>query len=297
MIGRLTSHVKQALIGQGLSPTARAVRARHLTYLSPERLRALERSAQAVNRRQVRGDFVETGVALGGSAILLATLMGPDRRFRGYDVFGTIPPPSDRDPPEVHQRYDIISSGQSNGIRGDVYYGYRQDLLGEVTQALGNFGLPLGDRVRLYRGLFENTLQLDHPVALAHIDCDWYDAVITCLTRIAPLLSRGGFMVLDDYHDWGGCRDATNKFLAGNADFALVSLGSTVAIEHSRCPRPVEKKASRRRETRPPAISRLFTKPGQLSRTATVTLWASWHGASRGLATCRRRRLVGPAMP
>ena len=44
-----------------------------------------------VVRRGVHGDFVEAGIALGGSAIVLARLMGADRRFHGYDVFGMDP--------------------------------------------------------------------------------------------------------------------------------------------------------------------------------------------------------------
>src|SRR5215207_1415705 len=88
-----------------LGPVAREVRARHLTYLSPERLRALERCAEQVGRLGIRGDFVECGVALGGSAVLLADCMPADREFHGYDVFGMIPPPGENDPPEVHERF------------------------------------------------------------------------------------------------------------------------------------------------------------------------------------------------
>src|SRR4051794_31256561 len=80
--------LKARRLHRGLSPVARAVRERRLTYLRPERLRALERCAARVNRERVAGDFLEAGLALGGSAIVLAAHMGAGRRFHGYDVFG-----------------------------------------------------------------------------------------------------------------------------------------------------------------------------------------------------------------
>ena len=55
---------------------------------------------------------------------------------------------------------------------------------------------PFKDRLTLIQGLFQDTLQLDEPVALAHLDGDWYESTMTCLTRIAPLLVPGGRIVL-----------------------------------------------------------------------------------------------------
>ena len=33
------------------------------------------------------------------------------------------------------------------------------------------------------------------PVALAHLDCDWYASVLTCLENIVPRLAPGGVLV------------------------------------------------------------------------------------------------------
>src|SRR5205085_4902995 len=107
--GRRLGH---ALACRRLSPTARRVLAEHLTYLTPERLEELERCA----RDAPAGDFLEAGVALGGSAVVLASLMGPERRFHGYDVFGQIPKPSEHDPREAHERYAAIEGHRPEGI-------------------------------------------------------------------------------------------------------------------------------------------------------------------------------------
>jgi asparagine synthase (glutamine-hydrolysing) len=53
---------------------------------------------------------------------------------------------------------------------------------------------------------------IEQPVAFAHIDVDWYEPVLTSLKRIFPHLVVGGSIILDDYHDWGGCRKATENF-------------------------------------------------------------------------------------
>jgi O-methyltransferase len=232
MLSRLKDRVARYRAERHLSPVSREVRARRLTYLSPHRLRTLERCAAEVNARGVEGDFVEAGVALGGSAVVLGASMGHGRRLHAYDVFATIPPPGEHDPPEAHERYATISEGRSAGIDGDTYYGYRHDLRDHVARTFAAFGMPVGDRIRLHEGLFEDTLHPEAPVALAHVDSDWHDPVATCLERIAPHLSPGGFILLDDYDDYGGCRDATDAFLARRPRFALARLGTSVAVVH-----------------------------------------------------------------
>lgn len=228
--GRLRGRGMRWRADRRLSATARSVRREHLTYLSIDRLETLEREARRLNRRRVPGDFVECGVALGGSAIVLAAAMGPGRSLHAFDVFGMIPAPGEDDPPDVHERYRTIKSGQSAGIGGDVYYGYRDDLLEHVTEALARYGHPVGDHVSLHRGLFEETLDVRAPVALAHIDCDWHDAVALCLQRIGEHLSPGGVMVLDDYDDFGGAATAANAYLCEHAEMELVHYPTNAGI-------------------------------------------------------------------
>jgi O-methyltransferase len=216
-----------------LSQVARSVKEERLTYLQPNRLLALEQLAARVDREGVRGDFVECGVALGGSTVVLATAMNSSRSLHAFDVFGMIPPPTAQDPPEIHERYATIVSGKSTGIGDDPYYGYREDLLEHVSATLARYGHPVGEHVHLYKGLFEDTLHLTSPVALAHIDCDWHDPVSVCLERIGGQLSPGGLMVLDDYTDHGGCQTATDDYLAGHPDMSLVQLASNAAVRRA----------------------------------------------------------------
>lgn len=209
-----------------LSADAKAVRRERLTYLSARKLRRLEKALAQVIDRDVPGDIIEFGVALGGSAILLAKHASPHRRFYGLDVFSMIPEPtSENDDAVSKERYRVIAAGKSAGIGGDLYYGYRSDLYDHVAAQLARHGTPVDAReVNLVRGLFAETLPTlgISRIAFAHIDCDWYDPVRFCLTAASEKLSRNGLIVIDDYHDYKGCRQAVDEFLAANPRYAMI---------------------------------------------------------------------------
>ena len=195
-----------------------------LTYLPVKKLQRLESAIR--DTRAIPGDLLEFGVALGGSGIILAQDTQPGRRFHGFDVFAMIPPPtSDKDDAKSKARYEVIKSGQSEGIRGDRYYGYRPDLMSDVKAAFARHGSPVdGKLVILHKGFFEETWDdaaIDS-IALAHIDCDWYDPVAFCLKVCADKLSDGGLILIDDYHDYGGCRAAVDEFLQHRPEFMMV---------------------------------------------------------------------------
>lgn len=200
----------------------RGVRAEALSYLSEENLGALAKAAQHADRMQHEGEIIECGTALGGSAIVMAAAKATDRPMRVFDVFGMIPAPGEADGPDVQQRYERISAGQAKGVGGSTYYGYRDNLYDEVAASFARHGVETAaQHVDLVRGLFEDTVQVDGPVALAHLDGDWYDSTMVCLERVAPALVRGGRIVIDDYYKWSGCRDAVNDYFSGRTGYAL----------------------------------------------------------------------------
>ena len=191
------------------------VRNCNLTYLSRDRLVSLARLAVLGERNNISGDIVETGCALGGSSILLSVLKSKYRRVKVFDVFGMIPEPSEKDGTDVQERYKEIVSGKSSGIGGDAYYGYAPDLKMQVVESFRSFGLQLCENnIELIEGLIQDTLRIDSPVSLAHIDVDWYESVIISLLNIEPKLSPGGSIVIDDYYDWSGCRRAVDEYFS-----------------------------------------------------------------------------------
>jgi len=128
-----------------------------------------------------------------------------------------IPPPSEKDCEDVHKRYEIIKAGKAKGLGTNNYYGYDENLFEKVKENFNHYGIELlSNNVHLVKGLFQDTMKIDFPVALAHIDCDWYESVLTCLTRIVPELVVGGTLVIDDYYSWSGCKKAVDEYFHGN---------------------------------------------------------------------------------
>ena len=199
------------------------IRAAHLTYCGPPKLENLSEAVMRVCREGVKGDFIEAGVALGGSAILLGKLKPSHAILRLYDVFSMIPPPGTNDGEDAHQRYHEIRSGNSSGLGGNTYYGYMDQLLEQVAANLATFGLDCeADHIELVPGLFDDTLHPQGAVACAHVDCDWYDPVRICIDRILPKLSCGGVLVFDDYSSYSGCRRAVDELLAQRNDLEVL---------------------------------------------------------------------------
>ena len=190
------------------------IREKKLTYLSVGKLASIADACRDAKAANLDGVFLEAGCALGGSSILMASVKEDERPLFIYDVFGMIPPPTEQDTEDVQDRYQTIVEGKSKGIGGDKYYGYEENLYEVVQANLKSFSIDCDRQsVALVKGLVQDTLHLDQPVALAHVDVDWYEPVMTCLERVFPKLVPGGCIILDDYHVWGGCRKATDEYL------------------------------------------------------------------------------------
>ncbi|WP_210880186.1 TylF/MycF/NovP-related O-methyltransferase [Roseovarius autotrophicus] len=237
-LSRFTGSRKKSLLGtlsykesKNIGELIADLRAEGLTYVGPRKLESLAWAAVKVKERAVVGDFVEAGVALGGSAILLGKLKPETARLRLYDVFEQIPAPGPKDGADAHDRYAIISSGKSSGLGGGTYYGYIDNLEDVVRANLASYGITSAlSRVEFRKGLFEETLHIDEPVALAHIDCDWYNSVKVCIARIFPRLSPGGMMVFDDYKSYSGCRRAVDEWLATEKSARIINKAKSVTV-------------------------------------------------------------------
>src|SRR3546814_2098200 len=70
VVGRVARRIHVIRHKASMSATARAIVNDRLTYLSPTKLNRLEGALREVLRNDVRGDFVEFGIALGGSTLI-----------------------------------------------------------------------------------------------------------------------------------------------------------------------------------------------------------------------------------
>lgn len=195
------------------------VRQDKLTYLSESALMDLFLATQEVSSNNQEGLIIEAGCALGGSALVIASGKNREQEFLIFDTFEMIPPPSTDDGEDSQNRWEEISSGNSKGLFGDTYYGYMDKLIEKVEDNFSRYGFPVKDNnIKLIKGLFEDTMAINKPVAMAHLDCDWYESVMTCLKEIEPNLVQGGILVIDDYEDWSGCKKAIDEYFADKKD-------------------------------------------------------------------------------
>jgi hypothetical protein len=49
-------------------------------------------------------------------------------------------------------------------------------------------------------------------VSLLHLDGDWYDSTRSVLENLYDQVSSDGFVQIDDYGFWEGCRKAVDEF-------------------------------------------------------------------------------------
>jgi len=213
--------------------TIQHLRNKGLTYCGrPGKLEILYQLVTRVEERAVAGIFVETGVAMGGSACIIAKAKRMDRELRLYDVFEMLPPPSERDGEKSMQVYEYFRSGRVQGAVDANYVAHSRDLLSFTRHNMRGVGIdPEAAHITFIKGLYENTLKFEEPVAFAHIDCDWYDSVMICIERIAGKMSPNGVMLFDDYNSFDGCRSAVDAWLKSDQRFKIIHSDWTVAVE------------------------------------------------------------------
>jgi macrocin-O-methyltransferase TylF-like protien len=172
---------------------------RRNTMVGPERIQNLARLAQRIEDDRLPGDVLECGVYKGGTAALLArsaTHSSLPRTLWLFDVFQGMPPATSADGPEAPTWVgNLVSSPQ------------------RVQRLLRRVGADLS-RVRLVPGLFQDTFPSVRipQIALLNIDADWYESVKLCLHTFYDSVVPGGFISLDDYGAWPGCRLAVDEF-------------------------------------------------------------------------------------
>lgn len=160
----------------------------------------------------IPGDFVECGAWRGGTAFLMAELLKQigvqDRKVWLFDSFEGMPPVEEIDgraaKVEVNDPASYLSPEKSRAP------------IEEVRRAANDLGI--GSYTEFVKGWFAETLPGTRhrvgPIALLHIDCDWYSSCRCCLDNLYDQVVDGGFVVLDDYYHYDGCTIAVHEFLA-----------------------------------------------------------------------------------
>lgn len=215
-----------------LAETVRHLRSKGLTYCGrPGKLDTLYRLAASVEAKGVPGVFIEAGVAMGGSACVLAKTKRPQRELVLFDVFELLPPPSAKDGPAAQKVYEGFLQGQATTPTDANYIAHAEDLLAFTIQNMRDVGIePDLANIRFVKGLYQDTLFVDQAVAFAHIDCDWHESVSVCIERIADRVSPDGVVLFDDYNSFEGCRSVVDAWLDRDKRFETIHSDWTLAV-------------------------------------------------------------------
>ena len=72
------------------------------------------------------------------------------------------------------------------------------------------------ERLHFIKGKVQDTLTSSAPgsIALLRLDTDWYASTKHELQVLYPRLAKGGILILDDYGEWEGVRQAADEYFA-----------------------------------------------------------------------------------
>jgi O-methyltransferase len=171
------------------------------TMVSVSRLKSLDELARRIDSDGIAGDAVECGTCNGGSAAIIGRVTSKSPHGRHLwllDSFQGLPDATEKD-----------------GASAAQYTGLCRGAECAVREVLKKTGVP-ETAVTLVPGWFNETLPTltVSRIALLHIDADWYESVLQVLDALWDRVTPGGFVTLDDYGYWEGCRRAWEEFSA-----------------------------------------------------------------------------------
>ncbi len=190
---------------------------RPYTMMPEPRLYNLFRLAKMACDKDIPGNFAECGVAGGGSSAMLAwVIRRHSRRERlhyAFDSFEGMPAPTGED---THQGTPAEATGWGTGTCAAP-----MDSVNEICAKLG-----VSDLVKPVKGYFQDTLPVTKaemgPLALLHMDGDWYESTKSILVNLYAQVMIRGLIQIDDYGHWDGCRKALHEFeVAQGLEFKL----------------------------------------------------------------------------
>ncbi len=170
------------------------------TMIGLKRLDNLQECMETVIADNVPGDFIETGVWRGGACIFMRGVLHSlgiiDRIVWCADSFRGFPAPTRDD--------DIALATQPEQDHLAV-------TLNDVMHNFKLYGL-LDNRVQFISGWFSHSLPgpVDQ-LAVLRLDGDLYKSTMDALTALYPLLSPGGFCIVDDWNV-PMCRKAVHDY-------------------------------------------------------------------------------------
>ncbi|HYH75718.1 MAG TPA: TylF/MycF/NovP-related O-methyltransferase [Candidatus Saccharimonadales bacterium] len=174
--------------------------------ISREALEVVCQQLETVLEHAIPGAAVEFGCYIGTTSlfwrrILDAAGQSEARAFHVYDSFEGLPPKSSQDANAAGIDFEA----------GKLYVG-KKEFIQQFRTA--NLRTPV-----IHKGWFNQLQPADvpDPIAIAFLDGDFYDSIISSLRLVWPHMSEGGRILIDDYkrETLPGVERAVRDFLQG----------------------------------------------------------------------------------
>jgi O-methyltransferase len=175
------------------------------TMVGLKRLDNVQHAIETVIRERIPGDLCECGVWRGGTAIFMRAVLihyGENSRVVwAADSFSGLPKP------------DVVLYPADSSSPDLSEIDYLSVPLERVRKNFQEFGL-LDENVRFLEGWFKDTLPTApiKRLAVLRADGDLYESTMDILSNLYEKVSPGGFVIIDDYYAWEGCRRAVTDF-------------------------------------------------------------------------------------
>ena len=177
---------------------------------SVERISCLYDCLEQVRINNIPGDYVECGVWKAGNILGIARYLEYYNQLNSqlwlYDTFEGMTAPE-----EIDVTYDGESAMDT----------YKQESINchspieETQYTLSHTNYPV-DKFRFVIGDICQTLlvseNIPDSISILRLDTDWYASTKIELEVLWDKVMPGGFMIIDDYGHWQGCRKAVDEF-------------------------------------------------------------------------------------
>ncbi|MGI0534851.1 TylF/MycF family methyltransferase [Bacillus pfraonensis] len=188
-------HEQDLMIGGGADPEKKRMgeiwpKFAH-SMIGRMRMDNLQMCMETVLKENIEGDFIETGVWRGGACMFMRGFLKAygieDRKVWLADSFQGLPAPNTINYPKD---------------KGDVLYtvDYLRVSLEEVQNNFRKYDL-LDENVKFLKGWFKDTLPAApiEKLAILRLDGDLYESTMDSLINLYDKVSKGGFIIIDDY--------------------------------------------------------------------------------------------------